>query len=82
MTQFRYWISERYGLIRQHTTGEGMGHPEVWGDGRWQPGSAYVMDAITGLGEDLWSCGESADECDQAKAEQYARRHGIDLEQH
>lgn len=80
MKPFRYWISERYGLIRQHTSAAGMGHPEIWGNGHWQAGSPYVMDAITGLGEDLWSSGDFADECDQAFAEHYAAEHGIDLE--
>jgi hypothetical protein len=76
---YKFWISEMYGLIRQQITAGGMGHPEIWTDGCWHPGSPYVMDAITGLGEDLWSCGESADDCDQATAEEYADQHGIDL---
>lgn len=37
------------------------------------------MDAITGLGEDLWSCGEDADECDLTTAKEFAKQHGIDL---
>ena len=37
------------------------------------------MDAITGMGEDPWSCGESAAAWDQARAEEYARENSIDL---
>ena len=56
-----------------------MAHPEVWRKGRWVTGSAYVMDAITGMGEDAYSCGEYADEISVAEAEQVAARNGIDL---
>lgn len=77
MTEVRFWISEKYGLIRQ--AGGVAGVPEIWGPLGWQTGSPYVMDAITGLGEDLWSCGESADECDLATAEAFAKERGIDL---
>jgi hypothetical protein len=37
------------------------------------------MDAITGMGEDGWSCGESADQWELPRAERYAAEHGIDL---
>lgn len=76
---FRFWISDKYGLIRQGKGARGSGFPEIWGATGWQPGSPYVMDAITGLGEDLWSCGEDADECDLTTAKEFAKQHGIDL---
>ncbi len=56
-----------------------MWHPEVWRNGQWQTGSVYVWDAITGMGEDPWSCGESATSLDLAEAEKYAVAHGVDL---
>ena len=54
-------------------------HPEVWRGRRWVTGSAYVYDAITGLGEDVWSSGESTDAWSEALAQAYARKHGVDL---
>lgn len=79
MADYRFWISNKFGLIRQETETGGAGFPEIWGPNGWQAGSPYVMDAITGLGEDLWSCGEDADECDLAAAEEFAKQRGIDL---
>lgn len=78
MSDYKFWISERYGLIRQ-PAGTPWGRPQVWGEGAWIHGSPYVMDALTGLGEDLWSSGDCADECDLATAEAFAKQHGIDL---
>ena len=37
------------------------------------------MDAITGMGEDPYSCGESADDWTVDQATQYATENGIDL---
>ena len=76
---FKFWYSENRGLIRQRSEPGSLGHPEVWDGTRWVIGSAYVMDAITGMGEDSWSCGEWAQPWDLAKAEAYAKEHGIDL---
>jgi len=39
-----------------------------------------VLDAVTGMGEDLYSCGEWAFDIDREKAEAYASEHGIDLD--
>lgn len=77
-TQFRFWISERYGLIRQDASAP-WEQPQVWSTQGWIPGSPYVMDSITGLGEDLWSSGDCADECDLETAEAFAQEKGIDL---
>jgi hypothetical protein len=79
IAKFRFWISDKFGLIRQNKGTGGGGFPEIWGATGWQEGSPYVMDAITGLGEDLWSCGESADECDSNFAKRYAEENGIKL---
>lgn len=76
MDEPKYWLSKKYGLIRR--AGE-YAHPEIWRDGSWRWGSPYVMDAITGMGEDLWSCGEWADKIDSATAEDFANANGIDL---
>jgi len=77
--QSRYWVSDKYGLIRQRGAPGYLWHPETWRDGRWIVGSPYVMDAITGMGEDPYSCGEMAFELDQEKAEAYANENGIEL---
>ena len=76
---FTFWFSENRGLIRQRQEPGLLWHPEVWNGRRWVTGSAYVMDAITGMGEDGWSCGESADQWERHLAEGYAAEHGIDL---
>lgn len=78
MNKYKYWISEHYGLIRQ-AAGSPWGFPQVWGEYGWVYGSPYVMDELTGLGEDLWSSGGCADECDLKTAEAFAREKGIDL---
>lgn len=78
-TQFRFWFSDTRGLIRQRRTDEAVFHPEVSVSGKWVTGSAYVMDAISGMGEDPWSCGEWADDWNSEQAEDYARRFGIEL---
>ncbi len=77
--QFRFWFSDKYGLIRQRSRPGELFHPEVWRKGRWEVGSPYVLDAITGMGEDPWSCGEFSDEWDEEKAAAYAKQEGIDL---
>ena len=76
---FGFWFSENRGIIRQREAPGLLWHPEVWNGQRWVTGSAYVMDAITGMGEDVWSCGEFAEEWNLTQAEQYAKEHGIDL---
>jgi hypothetical protein len=78
-TTFKFWHSDDRGLIRQRSEPGSLWHPEVWDGTRWVTGSAYVMDAITGMGEDPWSCGEMAQPWDVVKAETYAKEHGIDL---
>jgi len=78
-TTFKFWFSEERGLIRQRSDLGSLWHPEVWDGTRWVTGSAYVMDAITGMGEDAWSCGEWAQSWDLDRAEGYAKEHGIDL---
>jgi hypothetical protein len=68
--QFEFWERRAPGL---------RWHPEVWKEGQWVTGSEYVMDAITGMGEDAFSCGEWADHWERAQAEAFAAQHGIDL---
>jgi hypothetical protein len=77
--KFRFWFSDRYGLIRQRSKPGALFHPEVWRRGRWEVGSPYVMEAITGMGGDSWSCGDMADEWDEENAAAWAKQAGIDL---
>ena len=78
--QFYFFVSPNWGLIRKRSTNPrsmwvGGFYPEIWQNGRWIHGSPYVVDALTGMGEDPWSCGEHADEVDLETAQGY----GIDL---
>lgn len=76
---FRFWHSDAYGLIRRRSTPAALFYPEIWRDGRWQVGSSYVMDAITGMGEDAFSSGDYADELSESQARTAAAESGIDL---
>ncbi len=78
-TMFRFWESEKYGLIRQRSDQSGSVSPEIWRGSQWVQGSPYVTDAITGMGEDPYSCGEWAEERGPRQAERLARRQAIDL---
>jgi len=70
----RFWLSGK-GLIRQN----GLDYPDIWLRGGWRVGSAYLLDAISGMGEDPYSCGEYADQLTVEQAEEYAAKHRIDL---
>ncbi len=78
-TRFRFWFSDTRGLIRQRRTVEAVFRPEVSVSGKWVTGSSYVMDAITGMGEDPWSCGEWADDWSPEQAEDYGQRFGFTI---
>jgi len=58
---YEFWLADGHGLIRQRRKSGRLAHPEVWRNGRWITGSSFVVDAITGMGEDAFSCGEFAD---------------------
>lgn len=77
--RYRFWFSDKYGLIRQRSGDDTFAWPEVWEGVAWHRGSRYVLDAITGMGEDPWSCGEWADDWTDVQAEDYARRWAVDL---
>ncbi len=78
-TVFRFWSSKNYGIIRQRSGPKWSAHPEIWRKGRWITGSPYVMDAITGMGEDGYSCGGWADEMSLQDAQSHAAEKRIDL---
>lgn len=77
--EYTFWLSDTRGLIRQRRPAGSVSFPELWNGKEWVAGSAYVMDAITGMGEDPYSCGEWADKLTAAQAEEYARLHNVDL---
>ena len=77
--QFDFYVSQKWGLIRKRSSTAASFHPEVWNDGRWVTESPYVMDAITGMGEDPYSCGEFSEPVDSEAAAEHAKEHGIDL---
>lgn len=68
-----------YLIRRKGRVGE-LSAPEEWVAGRWTTGRPSVMDAITGLGDDVYS-GPSwyADAMTPEQARSYAAEHGIDL---
>ena len=76
---YQFWMADVFGLVRVKRTDVGVCNPEIWRDGNWITGSPYVMDAITGMGEDPYSCGEYAEQISIEEAESYAAKNGIDL---
>ncbi len=77
--RFEFWFRDGHGILRCRAAAGPFGHPEVWDGRRWVAGSPYDLDAITGMGEDPWSCGEYADRWDLKQAGEYAAAHRIDL---
>lgn len=67
-------------LIRtRHRPGE-LHYPEVWVAGRWTTGAPEVVDAISGMTDDVWSSPSwYADPLTPEQARSYAAEHGIDL---
>jgi hypothetical protein len=76
--KYEFWISDNHGIIRVRENIFGRYHPEIVRDGKWITGSAYVMDAITGMGEDPWSCGEYAFKIDEENAFKECKKLDID----
>jgi hypothetical protein len=76
---YQFWMADVHGLVTVKRTEVGVCNPEIWRDGNWITGSPYVMDAITGMGEDPYSCGEYAEELSMEEAKSYAEENGIDL---
>ena len=77
--EYKFWDSPHHGLIRQRSTNCFLSRPEIIEEYKWYPGNEYVMDAITGMGEDLHSCGEIAFEISREKALEYAEEDGVNL---
>lgn len=78
-TRFVFWHSDKYGVIRRRVVGTYSLHPEIWRNEKWVNGSVDVLDAVTGMGEDMYSCGETSDDLDEAQAQELARKLGVDL---
>ena len=76
---YQFWRSATYGLIRRRSGLGWVAPPELWREGRWIVGSLPVKDAVTGLGEDTFARGESADVISIGEAEALATRDRIDL---
>jgi len=77
--EYEFWMATGHGIVRRRWKSGIPFHPEVWRDDRWHQGSPYVMDAIIGMGEDPYSCGEWADPWTFEQAAQYASENDIDL---
>jgi len=88
--QYRYFRNhnERIGLMRQWQWRDGQHRGQGWPEwlhprgteGMWRPGSPYELDAITGMGEDPWSCGEGSDVLTERQARAVAAQIGVDLD--
>jgi guanosine-3',5'-bis(diphosphate) 3'-pyrophosphohydrolase len=76
---YQFWESDHYGLIRQKSRHKELHHPEIIKNGKWESGSPYVMDAITGMGEDNYSCGEFAVDLSIEEAEGFGNKSNIGL---
>jgi hypothetical protein len=89
---YRYFLNARawVGLMRQwrwDEDGRQQGnwswpehlHPETT-SGRWKVGNSYMLDAITGMGEDPYSCGEWCDDLTAKEAAKLARKMGVELD--
>lgn len=79
LEDYEFWLWKSHGLIRRKNHDGSWTYPEVWNDGRWEMGSAYAVDAITGMGEDPYSCGEWAQQLSVKQAQEYAAKYRIDL---
>ena len=79
LARYRFWDGGIRGLIRQRSGPGWQAYPEIWHDGGWVKGSAYIVDAISGMGEDAYSCGSWADDLTLKQAEAMAAEKGIDL---
>jgi hypothetical protein len=86
---YRYYVRDRepLALLRQWGWREdgrdGFSWPERLSratDGRWNPGSSSDVDALTGMGPDPWSCGESADAISEPDARALAATARLDLD--
>ena len=76
---YQFWESTSFGLIRQKSTFKELHYPEIIVNGKWITGNPYVVDAITGMGEDPWSCGEISNELSAEDAEKIAKENKIGL---
>jgi hypothetical protein len=88
---YRYYVRERESLdlLRQWRWREdgqeagGFSWPERLSratGGRWNPGSSSDVDALIGMGPDLHSCGEWADEISEPEARALAAKAGLDID--
>ena len=78
-SEFKFWMWESHGIIRQRNHGSSWNELELWVNGRWVIGPPEAMDAVTGMGPDPWSCGEYAEEMPVEQAEAFAAANRIDL---
>lgn len=77
---YRFWNDDGFGLIRQRSRYRELHHPEVIRRPQgWITGPPEAMDAITGMGPDLWSCGGWAREMTPQEALELAEQYGIGL---
>lgn len=74
-TKYTYWLRD-YGAILRSPTGGLSGLQRLFEDG-WGVPAPTDMDAVTGMGEDPWSCGEWAEKISPQKARAAAKKQGF-----
>ncbi|MGQ0433964.1 MAG: hypothetical protein ACT452_16335 [Microthrixaceae bacterium] len=85
---YRYFLNDHqpHLLIRQWNGASrgGMNWPECLrpdrGGGHWVPGPAYLLNAITGLGDDPYSQGDWCTDLSEEQARDIADERGLDLD--
>ena len=77
--KYLFYYSDKHGIIRERYTDTRRFGPEVHPRKSWIVGGPYVLDAITGMGEDPYSCGEWSESWSLEQAQEFAQTHGIDL---
>ena len=71
---YLFWKDDGSRLIRQKRSYQELHHPEVvHSRGKWATGPAELLDAISGMGESPWSCGEWAVELSLQEAQELAK---------
>lgn len=78
-TDYEFWLWDQHGLIRRKRDSLVTLRPEIWRSGHWEDAGPYALDAIIGMGEDPYSCGEWAHQLSLDDAREYAAANGVDL---
>jgi hypothetical protein len=77
---YQFWRRDNGDLIRRRVLPDGTSEwPEVWSGSGWHSADMRAWSAITGIGDDPYSCGEWAEDLSEDQARAHARSWAIDL---